>query len=272
MNPDTQKILSIAVTVLLLGGVGFYIYKDLGSTPEMMSATPMLQTTGTSTPSNNQSNAGALPEIAVNTSATQKPNFPHPDLDHKVLFSSDFPVEAKDIMRGKITDLQNILKKDPTAVNSWIGLGIRYKESGDYLAARDAWVYAAALAPENSILYYNLGILYRDYLKDYPKSEQNFLEAIKLFPGYPQTYEELADLYIYSYKQHTTAALDILMQGAKAVAGDINLLAKLGRYYRDAKNDSVNAKVYLEQARKAAVAAGNSQLASDFQSEIDALK
>ena len=145
------------------------------------------------------------------------------------------------------------------------------KQIGDYKGAEQAWEYAGALQPGNNISFLNLGILYHYYLKDFVNSEKNFLTSLRNNPNYSHTYKELGDLYRYSYKKDTTAAVDILKQGI-AETGHINLMIQLAKYYQEVKNDSANAKVYFMQARDEAVKSGDTKFADALQTEIDALK
>jgi len=48
------------------------------------------------------------------------------------------------------------------------------------------------------------------YLKDYPKAEQYYEQAVSIYPQDPNNYRALFELYVYHYKQNTTAATDIL--------------------------------------------------------------
>ena len=199
------------------------------------------------------------------------PSIPIPDLNRAIVFGAEFSPEAQDIMRGKILSLERELKSDPSLFSGWLALGIYRKQTGDYEGARQAWEYVGALQPENNTSFLNLGILYHSYLKDFPKAEQYFLTSLGKNPLFVQTYAELGDLYRYSYKKDTTAAVDILKQGI-AETGHINLMIQLAKYYKEVKNDSANAKVYFEQARDTAVKSGDTKLAEALEVEIAALK
>jgi len=188
------------------------------------------------------------------------------------VFSASFSVEAQELMRVKIAELTAILKADSSDFAAWMNLGIRRKQVEDYEGARQAWEYASALQPENNIAYHNLGILFHYHLKDYAKAEQNFKISLQKNTTYPQTYSELHDLYRYSYKQNTTAAVDILKQGLIATNNNNNLLVTLARYYRDVKEDTANARLYFTQAYDAAVAAGDTKLVDTLNAEMSALK
>ena len=199
------------------------------------------------------------------------PSIPIPDLNRAIVFGAEFSPEAQDIMRGKILSLEGELKSNPSLFSGWLALGIYRKQTGDYEGARQAWEYVGALQPENNVSFLNLGILYHSYLKDFPKAEQYFLTSLGKNPLFVQTYAELGDLYRYSYKTNTSAAVDVLKQGIEKTE-NVSLMIQLAKYYQEVKNDSVNARVYLSQALNAAKTSGNIALATALQAEIDALK
>jgi tetratricopeptide (TPR) repeat protein len=93
-----------------------------------------------------------------------------------------------------------VTEKYPSLVSTRIALGRALFKYGNY---------KEALKQLNDILahhqhrmgrydlantYYSLGLIYMT-ISEYPKSEQNYLEAIKLFPQKPQLYTELGICY-----------------------------------------------------------------------------
>ena len=100
------------------------------------------------------------------------------------------------------------------------------KIGGDYEGARQAWEYVTKAGQEEirGIAHGNLGDLYMNFLKDYPKAEANYLEAIKINPAFIDYYRTLATLYTHLYKTGTSAAADIIKQGLKANPGNPDLL------------------------------------------------
>ena len=101
-------------------------------------------------------------------------------------------------------------------------------------------------------------------------AEQNLRLSLVKDPRYPQVYQELHDLYRYSYKQETGGAIEILKEGIKAT-GNINFVIALAKYYRDVKNDTVNARIYFTEAKEQATETGNSELAAALEEELAAL-
>jgi tetratricopeptide (TPR) repeat protein len=210
--------------------------------------------------------------VAINAGFTVDPKT-QPDLNRKLVFPAAFPADAKKILTDHVALLVAKLKKDPSDYSSWLDLAIGYKTVGAYEGARQVWEYLNGAAPTQSISFQDLGDLYDLYLKDYPKSESNFLTAIKNGPNQTNPYLGLYELYRYAYKQDTSAAADTLIRGIKAIPApqNIDLETTLAGYYRD-KGDTANAKKYYIQARTEAAAAHDSAAVAQLTAEINALK
>ncbi len=152
---------------------------------------------------------------------------PVPSTSGTLVFSANLPTEAVSILRTKEQATISAIKKEPTRVDLWLELGVYRKMAGDYQGAADAWSYVAQTGPTsvNYIAYGNLGDLYMNFLKNYPKAEANFKAAIAIKPGAVDYYRALFSLYTdYGYKSGTSAAADIVVQGLKANPGDAVLL------------------------------------------------
>lgn len=150
---------------------------------------------------------------------------------------------------------------------------IQYKTAGDYDAAREVWEYTSRVFPRNAISPHNLGDLYQHFLTDYAKAEEYYKRAISVDPTQSMNYLALHDLYRYSYRQDTSAAVDILKSGITKVSGNqaIDLYAMLGSYYQD-RNDRVNASAYYTKARDAAQKIGDTALVEQLDVTLAELK
>ncbi|OGG47479.1 hypothetical protein A2761_00325 [Candidatus Kaiserbacteria bacterium RIFCSPHIGHO2_01_FULL_51_33] len=263
MTERIQYIAGGLLLVLLIAGGGFYVYRDFVPFPETAQSQ---NSPATTTPKDRATVSTPSPADATAVELQS----PIPDLDRPIVFPAGFPEEAKALMREKMTTLIAILKGNPAEFGAWIDLGIRRKQVEDFEGARQAWEYAGALQPGNNISFLNLGILYHYYLKDFPMAEQNLRLSLVKDPRYPQVYQELHDLYRYSYKQETGGAIEILKEGIKAT-GNINFVIALAKYYRDVKNDTVNARIYFTEAKEQATETGNSELAAALEEELAAL-
>ena len=79
----------------------------------------------------------------------------------------------------KLDEFIKLIKEDYDNSYAWYDLGAYRKLIGDYVGSAEAYQFAAQIRPQDSIAYTNLGDLYGFYLKDYEKSEQNFLLSFK---------------------------------------------------------------------------------------------
>lgn len=142
-----------------------------------------------------------------------------------------FTEEQRKKLFASIIDFGNVVKERPsTSYNEWMQIGILKKTIGDFEGARDAWEFVGILWPDGAVSFANLGELYWRYLHDYPKAEKNFRISIKNKTD-PLTYISLADLYHYSYKEKYELADDVLLEGLKVEARDLNLMKHLAYIY-----------------------------------------
>ena len=219
-----NKNITIAVVFVLILGFGAYVYQDIKkkgikapSTPSSVTDTG-IQATGDYT----------LEQVPI-----EKPGFKVPDLNRPLTFSTDLPPEAKKIITDNVARLVTILKGDSSSFNAWLDLGSYRKQIGDYEGAREAWGYAAILAPESYVPWNNLGDLYAHYLKDYLKAEQNFKKAVVLKPDYIGGYRALYELYYYSYKEKANLAPQILKDGLAKNPPNTDFMVLLAQYHKE---------------------------------------
>lgn len=186
-----NKIILIAVIIILAAGVGYYIYSDLVQ-PPMSDITP------TPTASENPT----ISPIAI------------PDLDKPIIIKSDLPQQSKDLATEKIKSISSQLKENPDNFNLWLELGVYRKMIDDFESARDAWEYASAIRPLNSTSFNNLGDLYAYYLHDNKKAEENFLKALENGSNQISIYRNTYDFYRNVMKDNVKAK-SILEEGIK---------------------------------------------------------
>ena len=240
------KIVGIIIVLLVLAGVAGALLRK-SSTP--VTNTPILQSQ----------------ESAASSSA--------PSLARQVRLSTDLSPDAQRILTSNIKKLQASLARNYDNYGDWMDLAIRYKMAGDYDGAREIWEYISYIHPSEPVSLHNLGDLYAHYLKDYPKAEDYYKQAIDAEPTQAIHYLALFDLYRYSYKQNTNAAVDILKLGIPRVVGNeaIDMYTALGSYYQD-KKDSADAIIYFTKARDGAQKAGNTALVGQLDAQLAELK
>ena len=153
-----------------------------------------------------------------------------PPLNRQVVFSDSVPESVKVTIRAKVAAIQKRLAEDPLRADDWYDLAVWYHTGSDYEGAREVWKFLTNSIPNDTTAYDNLGKLYHFTLKDYPKSEEYFLKSIQIAPYSPVPYLELFQLYAYSYKKDTNAAVDILIKAIELFPTNSDPLTLLGGY------------------------------------------
>lgn len=190
-----------------------------------------------------------------------------PSIDRDVQFAPNTPEEVRAAIREKVDENQAKLAQVPYDGNVWMDLALRYHSAGDYEGAEEVWVFIVKNTPTNVTALNNLGRLYHFELKQFEDAERYFLEAIEANPARPEAYYELFDLYRYSYKKNTSAAVDIMKKAAVQFPEDYGVPAGLGVYYRD-RGQFGPARTYFEQALTLARAQNNMTAVQSLGNEL----
>src|SRR3989344_7326911 len=257
---ERKTILSVILLIIFLGGVGFYIYTDTKKRSSNNSASNVPEKTTTS-----EGDPGyTIKQIPVENSA---PTAKIPNLNRAIIFRADISQEVREIVTKNITRLTTSLKEDSTQFGDWLELGVQYKIAGDYEGAKGAWEYAGFLGPETYIPWNNLGDLYVNYLKDYPKGEMYYRKSIEKKIDYIQGYRALYELYYFSYKEKWNLADDILLEGLSKNPKSTDLMILLAQYYKET-GDTTNARTYYQKALTEAKAQGNTPLTDLLKQEL----
>lgn len=243
-----SKIYSIGgvVIVILLAVLGFLYFQSTRRAPapgEGNTILPGVVTTASSS-------GYTIEQVPVSDSPAA------PSLDHKIVFGANVPADIRVTITSGAATVASRIKKDPTNANDWFSLGIWYHTAEDFSAAKDVWLFLAKAVtpPGNAVALDNLGKLYHYDLKDYPKAESYFKQAIAADPAMMNSYDDLYQLYLYSYKQDTSAAVDILNKEAAQFPKSYAPYLALGTYYAG-KKDTAGARTALNKAMDRARAA-----------------
>ncbi len=147
-----------------------------------------------------------------------------PDFKTPIAFGDAFTNDVRVALSAQLEEVIKIIEGDSQNFNAWIKLGIIRKMAGDYKGAESAWSYVKALYPKSTVPTDNLGSLYLDFIKNYPKAETNYKLSISSDSHDINAYEQLVSLYtIYGYGS-TTTALTLLQQGIAANPNNQTLL------------------------------------------------
>jgi tetratricopeptide (TPR) repeat protein len=148
-----------------------------------------------------------------------------PSLSRPYIITAELPEDAKTILRSNVEKIVAELKENPEHFETWFELATHYKIAGDYKGAEEIWQYITVNAPANMhyVAWANLGDLYMNFIKDYPKAEEYYKKAIALKSDEISLYADMYRLYRYLYKTDTSAAADILAEGLRSNPGDKDL-------------------------------------------------
>ena len=147
--------------------------------------------------------------------------------------------------------VEPILEADPDDWQSLLRLGAIKKSIGDYQGAEQAWLRVGELRPGNSVSFNNLGDLYANFLKDYPKAEENYKIALEnsRAEAINTTYRRsLFEFYLY-YNQELDKAEALLLEGLTDQPENLDLLILLAAFYRD-QGQKDKAIEYYQKALK----------------------
>lgn len=194
-----------------------------------------------------------------------------PSRTREIQFPETTDDAVRTALRTKVAEDQARLTRVPYDGNAWMDLALRYHSAGDYEGAREVWEFIVSVPPPNVTALGNLGRLHHFELKQYEKAEQYFFAAIEANPARPEAYYELFDLYRYSYKTETTAAVDILKKASEFFPDDPGIPAGIAIFYRDTGRSAL-ARTYFEKAVVLARSSGNLELVQSFNAELSNLQ
>jgi tetratricopeptide (TPR) repeat protein len=147
-----------------------------------------------------------------------------PDYKKQLTFKADLSDDVRSALQRQFDMTVAVLDNDKLSFRSWVNLATMRQTTGDYKGAEVVLTYVSKIYPKSTVPFDNLGWLYLDFLKDYPKAESAFKQAIKNDAHDINAYQQLVSLYtIYGYKD-VAAARDLLKQGLAANPGSQALL------------------------------------------------
>ncbi len=190
-----------------------------------------------------------------------------PPLDHDPVFSASMPEEARVAIMTRIEKNRAQLTDHPEDGNAWMELALWYHSANDYDAARVVWEVIVATTPDNVPALNNLGRLHHFEVPDFPLAESYLLKSLAANPDRLEVYIDLFDLYRYSYKTNTTAAVDIMKKAMVQFPDEWGLGAQLGAYYRDTGRPTL-ARAEFEKVLKTARDAGMLDVVSTMNAEL----
>lgn len=225
---NLKIIIFLIFALVVFGLAGFFIYKDFKKAREPAPEFPAnLNLSNSEQKKNENQTIGETKNKQQSTPAVvEKISAKVPDLSKPIEVKAELSEKTKKQALSEIKTLIETLKKDYNSFDAWIQLGLLRKLLGDYEGAREAWEFASFVRPESYIPFHNLGFLYWQYLKDFKKSEQNYLKAIGNEPKDIGAYEDLNNVYYFNLADKNKAE-EILIKGLKANPENAVLLIAL---------------------------------------------
>jgi len=234
-NFTTYIILTIVIIFVVVVGFLVYKYKNLGvfSAPE------------TSTSPTSSLDVSPVPSLSM--SDNQDLNISPPlKWDEFVVkdkaLSEDYILRIKKDFDNRVT----VLQKDKNLFNDWLALGNDKKLIGDYIGARDVYIFAGQIRPLNSLSFGNLGDLYMNFLKDYPSAEIAFKRAVVNVGTEDSSY--IRNLIgLYSFWGKSNLEKQTILEAIYKFPKEHPFLVLMSRWYLQA-GDKISAIVYMQKA------------------------
>ena len=219
-NPHNIVAAALAIVAVVAIAGYFFIYR----TPSTPASGPSASSTPVTTTVDGVTISGGTATVTeVPTNTVKAPDFRIP-----LTFNSSVATEVRAALTKQFEATVKILEGNKLSFDAWINLGTLRKVTGDYTGAETAWKYAANLYPKSTVPSDNLGSLYLDFLKNYPKAETSYKLSIANDPQDINAYQQLISLYtVYGYPSAQTGkdkALALIEQGLKANPNNQTLL------------------------------------------------
>ena len=274
-----NQAIGIAVLVVLIGFGYYFLAPNRPASPDVPAGTLAPLSAASTTSSDiaggtlgiTATGGYTVKEIPVTNSAPKAPDYNAPLVFYA---SSGLTAEHQASLQPRATELRAQLAKDPYNYTSWLALGRTYKTAGDYAQAEKIWKYVSLQWPTDDVVLGNLGDLYMNFIKDYPKADASYLGAIRNNPRQTNAYRNLFQLYSSMYTTHASAAEDILKKGIQNNPEALDLYVLLARHYRDSGRTAeaiaeYNMAIVIARGQTNAGAAG---ILADIIAEQAALK
>lgn len=123
-------------------------------------------------------------------------------------YNKAIQASEKEDWNEAIKNYKSAVEKDPKFTYAWDNLGICYRRIGDYDKALDAYRHSLAIDPKGKMPLQNIAITYV-YKKEYQKAIDAYSDFDKVHPGDPEVYYGIGQIY-YEYLKDNEKALDYI--------------------------------------------------------------
>lgn len=167
-------------------------------------------------------------------------------INKPIVIKAAISPESKNRAEEKIAAANTLIQENYDYDLPWLELAAYRQVLGDFDGAIAALDFLSAIRPKEYVSFHNLGVIYGFYLKNYPKSEENFLKSITNNPQNIDAYEQLITVY-EAYKPERIESL--LLPAIQKNPSNVSFKIMLGNYYAN-KSKTAEAIRYLEEALK----------------------
>jgi len=124
-------------------------------------------------------------------------------------------VEAsrKEDWKEAVENYKKAVKKDPTFTYAWDNLGICYRRLGEYDQSIEAYKKSLAINPAGKMPLQNIAIAYV-HKKEYQKAIDAYADMDKIYPGDPEVYYGMGQIY-FNNLNNNEKALDSICKAYK---------------------------------------------------------
>ncbi|MDW9381609.1 tetratricopeptide repeat protein [Chryseobacterium sp. JV558] len=130
----------------------------------------------------------------------------------------DFYEKAADAGKAEnwkeaIQNYEQAVKADPKFIYAWDNLGITYRRVGEYDKALNAYKQSLAADPKGKMPLQNIAITYV-YKKEYQKAIDAYNDFDKVYPGDPEVYYGMGQVY-FTHLKNNEKGLDNICKAYK---------------------------------------------------------
>ncbi|MDP2684223.1 MAG: tetratricopeptide repeat protein [bacterium] len=197
-----NKILVYLIIVILIGGVGYYIYNK---------------------------------EVKISEKSNQNIENEQKDPFADLVIPVDIDEATKTVMQTHIDNTKEMYNEKPDIWETWIAIGNLKAMLGDYEGAIDAYRESISLQSNNILGYRNIAEVYKNNLHDYEKAIEYYRLAIELAPGDPEIYIALALIEEYQLKDLVSAE-ETYLNGLRATGNNFEILNRVLYFYKNNNN------------------------------------
>jgi len=123
-------------------------------------------------------------------------------------YNKAIDASEKEDWKEAIKNYEQALKKDPKFIYAWDNLGICYRRLGEYDKAIDAYKKSLTLDPKGKMPLQNIPIAYV-HKKEYEKAINAYLDLDKVYPNDAEVYYGIGQVY-YDHLKDNEKALDYI--------------------------------------------------------------